>query len=300
MNNYFNWYLLIALVIPFIYLLSFFLWKNERKNYKKAFVVSLIMTLFCIGIYTIIFLLIPKSDDKKEIDKTTTTTTTTTTTKFITDYPAPEEIEGEKVYKGKTTKGFDIYTIDDVYYIGGIMIANKTYPLPSSYYPKDTYVDASNVDDTCNKCLVKIAWDAYQDMKNDASEFGLELVNKSGYRSYETQEYLWNRYANIEGESAADTFSSRAGHSDHQTGLAFDLNSIDDSFANTPEGKWVNDNAQRYGFIIRFPKGKQEETGYKYESWHLRYVGEELATTLYNDGNWISLEEYLGITSSYE
>ena len=89
------------------------------------------------------------------------------------------------------------------------------------------------------------------------------------------------------------------GNSEHQTGLCFDLNSIDDSFGDTVEGRWVNDNCYKYGFCIRFPKGKDAYTGYQYESWHLRYVGKDLAEKLYNNGNWISLEEYFGITSEY-
>ena len=102
------------------------------------------------------------------------------------------------------------------------------------------------------------------------------------------------------GEEAADTYSSRPGHSEHQTGFCFDLNSIDDTFTNTNEGKWVNQNAYLYGFVIRFPKGKEEYTGYIYESWHLRYVGKDIAKKLYNNGDWISIEEYYGITSRYK
>jgi D-alanyl-D-alanine carboxypeptidase len=97
----------------------------------------------------------------------------------------------------------------------------------------------------------------------------------------------------------ADTYSARPGHSEHQTGLCFDLNSIDDSFAYTNEGKWVNNNAHLYGFIIRYPKGKESITGYQYESWHLRYVGKDLANKLYNDGNWLTMEEYYGLSSKY-
>ena len=103
-----------------------------------------------------------------------------------------------------------------------------------------------------------------------------------------------------DGKQEADTYSARPGHSEHQTGLAFDLNTIDDSFANTAEGKWINDNCYRYGLILRYPKGKEEITGYQYESWHLRYVGKELAQKLYNNGNWMTLEEHFNITSKYE
>jgi LAS superfamily LD-carboxypeptidase LdcB len=102
---------------------------------------------------------------------------------------------------------------------------------------------------------------------------------------------------NAYGQSTADTFSARPGHSEHQTGLAIDVNSIDDSFAATPESAWLASNAHRYGFIIRYPKGKEHITGYKYESWHIRYLGVDTATAVYNSG--LTLEEYLGIDSKY-
>ena len=121
----------------------------------------------------------------------------------------------------------------------------------------------------------------------------------SGYRSYWDQKSIYNNYVSRDGQANADTYSARPGHSEHQTGLAFDLNSIDDSFSNTYEGQWVHDNCYRFGLILRYPKGKESITGYMYESWHMRYVGVELATKLYNDGDWITLEEYYGIDSKY-
>ena len=136
-------------------------------------------------------------------------------------------------------------------------------------------------------------------MDADATSLGLNLYISSGYRSYYDQKYIYNNYVSRDGKEKADTYSARAGHSEHQTGLAFDLNSIDDSFTNTPEGKWVHDNCHKYGLILRYPKGKDNITGYMHESWHLRYVGIDLATKLYNNGDWITLEEYFGIDSKY-
>ncbi len=136
-------------------------------------------------------------------------------------------------------------------------------------------------------------------MKNAASAQGLSLWIASGYRSYTYQNGLYQSYVNRNGKAAADTFSARPGHSEHQTGYAFDLNTVSEAFANTKEGKWVNENASKYGFILRYPKGKDGETGYKYEPWHFRYVGTDLAEKLYNGGNWITVEDYFGITSVY-
>ena len=140
---------------------------------------------------------------------------------------------------------------------------------------------------------------AWNTMLKDATAKGLNIYIASGYRSYNYQVNVYNRYVKSDGTAVADTYSSRPGNSEHQTGLCFDLNTIEDSFQYTNEGKWVNDNCYKYGFCIRFPKGKDSATGYQYESWHLRYVGVDLATKLYNNGDWLSLEEYFGITSEY-
>lgn len=162
-------------------------------------------------------------------------------------------------------------------YINGVLIANKKYSLPANYNPG---IDAT-------------ALNAYYEMKNAAVQNGFSLEIMSGFRSYETQRNLYNRYVNTYGKAEADTFSAEPGKSEHQTGLAFDLGWVDDGYAYTAEGKWLADNCYKYGFIIRYPKGKESITGYKYEPWHVRYLGNPLATDVYNSG--LCLEEYLGI-----
>lgn len=198
------------------------------------------------------------------------------------------EKEQKKSYQSNnsftTSKGFKGNVIDGITYIDGILIANKSYSLPSSYYPGGLTSEFNS---------------AFDEMKNAAASDGLNIYVVSGFRSYNTQNNLYNNYVNRDGRDAADTYSARPGHSEHQTGLAADINMVDDEFEYTPEGKWLNDNAYKYGFILRYPKGKTNETGYIYESWHFRYVGVPLATKLYNGGNWISLENYFGITSQY-
>ena len=183
-----------------------------------------------------------------------------------------------------TSKGFDIYQGEGLTFVDNLLVVNKTYSLPSTYAP----IDATITKDTNS---------AFSKMKSDASKLGLNLYISSGYRSYEYQKGLYQRYVNRDGKAKADTYSARAGHSEHQTGLCFDLNTISDSFANTKEGIWVAKNCYKYGFIIRYPKGKDSITGYKYEPWHLRYVGVDLATTLHDTN--LTLEEYFGITSKY-
>ena len=183
----------------------------------------------------------------------------------------------------RTANGYSIVVENGVTYIDGVLIVNKTYSLPSSY----------------GNGLTDEVSTAFQKMKNAATKDGITLSIISGYRSYSRQDTIYHNYVQRDGKSEADTYSARPGHSEHQSGLAFDLNSLESSFANTKEGKWLNEHAYEYGFILRYPKGKTNETGYVYEPWHFRYVGEELAKKLYNDGNWITLEAYFGVTSQY-
>ena len=220
--------------------------------------------------------------------------------KLSSKYPAIAKVSGKEITKGKTKNGFTITEIAGITYIDGIMMVNKTYGLPSDYLPVDTVEDSKGKTNTCNKCINKLAYSSFATMKADAAALGLNIYIASGYRPYVSQENIYNRYVKRDGKKAADTYSARPGYSEHQTSYTFDLNSINDSFAKTNEGKWVNENAYLYGFIIRFPKGKDSYTGYKYESWHLRYVGYDLARKLYNNGNWISLEEYFGVDSKYQ
>lgn len=220
------------------------------------------------------------------ISTTTKTTTTTTTTKITTTTIPP------------TTKKSNTNNTSELKIIDGILIVNKTYPLPADYVPTDTYSDATGKE-YCSTCINKEAYEQYKLMKADATSLGLNIWIQSGYRSYTLQEKLYNNYVKRDGKAAADTYSARPGYSEHQTGLAFDLNSISDDFQYTNEGKWIHNNAYKYGFILRYPKNKENITGYKYESWHLRYVGVDLATKLYNNGDWITLEEYFNLTSSY-
>ena len=166
-------------------------------------------------------------------------------------------------------------------YFGGILVVNKTYALPADYAPG---VDAA-------------AQAAFDEMQAAAADEGLNIYISSGFRSYDYQAGLYQRYVDKDGKAEADRYSARPGHSEHQTGLAFDLNSIDNSFADTAEGKWVTKNCYKYGFIIRYPADKEDVTGYMWEPWHVRYLGKETAQSVYDSG--LCLEEYLGITSQY-
>lgn len=182
-----------------------------------------------------------------------------------------------------SSKGYKIQKQNGAYYVNGILVANKTYDLSSSYAPGG---------------LTRETIDAFEKMKSDASKEGISLKIISGYRSYSRQKTLYNNYVKRDGKEVADRYSARPGHSEHQTGLAFDVNSLDQAFGNTKAGEWLNHNCYKYGFILRYPKGKEAITGYMYEPWHFRYIGQE-AINLYNNGVWTTLEEYLGIDSKY-
>lgn len=191
-----------------------------------------------------------------------------------------------------TSKGFKGVIKDGITYIDGYLIVNKTYSLPSSY----------------GTSLTSTTKNAFNKMQAAAKLDGINIYIASGFRSYQTQNRLYNNYVARDGKAKADTYSARPGHSEHQSGLAFDICShdldgqdacINSNFDNTDQAKWLAQNAYKYGFILRYPKGKTNETGYKYESWHFRYVGTGLSTKLYNNGDWLTMENYFGITSEY-
>ena len=178
----------------------------------------------------------------------------------------------------------DIKVKNGITYVNGILIANKTYSLPSDYAPNGILPEA------------QAAFDAMKADAWNSSKISLSIV--SGYRSYSYQSQLYNNYVARDGKAAADTYSARPGYSEHQTGLAMDINNASSSFNNTKEAKWLADNCVKYGFIIRYPKGKENITGYQYESWHLRYLGKELAKEVADSG--LTLEEFLCIDSKYK
>ena len=179
-------------------------------------------------------------------------------------------------------QNFSVKAPEGVTYINGILIVNKTYSLPSTYNPNG---------------LLPCVQTAFNQMVNAAKGDGLSLWVASGFRSYSYQQSLYNRYVQQYGQTKADTFSARAGHSEHQTGMAIDVNNASDSFAGTKEAKWLAENCWKYGFIIRYPQEKQNITGFQYEPWHVRWLGKKWASIIYHSG--LTLEEYLNIDSVY-
>lgn len=277
--------------------------KNKKRNVLNKVLIAVIIFLIFYMVKVGGISLMNKLDDNKEIKTTLVTNAKTSTTQNNTSTSTTSTTTSTTTSKKvtSTTKKNDVTVSnnqDGLKIIDGILIVNKSYPLPKDYVPTNTYKDATGLN-YCTTCIDKEAYEKYKEMKADATALGLNIWIQSGYRSYSLQESLYNKYVDRDGKIAADTYSARPGHSEHQTGLAFDLNSITDDFQYTDEGKWVNNNCYKYGYILRYPKGKENITGYKYESWHLRYVGIDLATELYNNGDWITLEEHFNLTSAY-
>ncbi|MBF0715875.1 M15 family metallopeptidase [Gemelliphila palaticanis] len=177
-------------------------------------------------------------------------------------------------------------TVTEPTYVNGIMIINKKNPLPRTYNRGE--------DPEARRAVNKLI--------ADMQSKGMNVSNQtSGFRSYEYQGTLYNNYVSSHGKQQADTFSARPGYSEHQSGLAFDLIDNQGQLLGAPgtikssidAASWLEHNAHNYGFVVRYKKEYVNYTGYNEESWHLRYLGNDLATKLYNEN--ISLEQYLGV-----
>ena len=172
------------------------------------------------------------------------------------------------------------------------VLVNKYYYLDNNYVP-DTLESISSRFALSNMKMVNTAKNAFEEMAQESKKENLSIIAMSTYRSYDYQVNLYNRYVKADGKDAADTYSGRPGHSEHQTGLAVDVYNGKENYTNfekTKEFIWMNNHAHEFGFILRFPKDKVNETGYTYESWHYRYVGKEIAKYIKEHN--ISFEEY--------
>ena len=172
------------------------------------------------------------------------------------------------------------------------ILVNKYHYLPNDYIPNN--LEELNTDYALpGMKLVKEAKDAFESMASDAKAENLTIMAMSTYRSYEYQKNLYSNYVEKDGIEKADTYSARPGHSEHQTALAIDIYNKEKNyteFESTKEFKWMQENAYKYGFILRYPKYKTNITGYQYEPWHYRYVGKDSAEFIHK--NDLTYEEY--------
>lgn len=184
-------------------------------------------------------------------------------------------------------------------------VVNKTRPLPAGYEPPDLVVPdvRRRLSGTSQMQISGQVLADLKEMFTAASVDGVTLVFGSGYRSEALQRQFYNGYVAADGQAAADKLSARPGHSEHQTGLAFDATSVSQTchletcFEDRPEGKWLRENSYKYGFIIRYVRGKEAVTGYDYEPWHMRWVGKELSQEMHNQGIQ-TLEEFFGLPAA--
>ena len=201
---------------------------------------------------------------------------------------AAEQAEAERIAALKADKEKGLF-----------VLVNKQNSVDRSYVPDDLEgIKYYAADRTASARFMKSeAAAAFHELAEAAMEEGHKIVITTAYRSYDFQSTLYNNYVANYGQAEADTFSAKPGTSEHQTGLATDVSSpsvnyqLTSDYINTPEGTWLNDNAHKFGFIIRYQKDKESITGYIYEPWHIRYVGKTAAKEIYEQG--LALEEYL-------
>ncbi len=174
-----------------------------------------------------------------------------------------------------------------------LVLVNKNNQLSEDFIPRNlVLLDEKYA--TKDKYLQKEAAIAFESLSRDAGILGYKIIATSTYRNYKYQEELYNYYVKEKGKEYADNCSARPGHSEHQTGLAVDVmgsNNDYDKFEESNEFDWMKSNAHLYGFILRYPKDKTNITGFKYEPWHYRYVGVNVAKIIYNED--LTLEEYI-------
>ncbi len=183
------------------------------------------------------------------------------------------------------------------------VLVNKTNPInPLDYAPTDLVlpnVPTVSSDSREERSVRKVIEPDLIDLFSAAEAAGHDLIMNSGYRSSAKQAFYYNNYVRQSGEAAANRFSAKPGYSEHQTGLSLDINYtnrkcyLEECFGDSSAGKWLAENVHMYGFILRYPKGKEGVTGYQYEPWHFRYVGKDLAKKIYEENSDYTYEEYL-------
>lgn len=177
-----------------------------------------------------------------------------------------------------------------------ILLVNRDNLLKSNYVPEnlvDVKINFSPDATDEERLMTKESADALVKLVNGAEKDGVYLYGLSGYRSYGTQENLYNYNLSTQGYDYANQYVAKAGASEHQAGIAMDLATATGWITeDCVEAVWLKNNAYKYGFIVRYEKGKEKVTGYSYEPWHIRYVGAKIAKEIYTKG--ITLEEYCG------
>lgn len=259
--------------------------KNQKSN--KKFIISLNIFIVFILLLIIIFALINNKNKKINNDLSSKVSSTNNVSGVNSKNNVEVQSESEDMNL--------VYNNPNDEYL---VLVNREHSLEENYEPDDLVIPNIPLQTSSNMTAhvrYQVAVEL-ENMFNDAKKVGINLIGISGYRSCDYQTTVYNDAVTNDGAIAADNYVAHPGHSEHQTGLAIDVlsdeySNLDEGFENTESFKWLSENISNYGFIIRYPKGKEDITGYSYEPWHLRYVGKNAAKEI-ND-NQLTLEEYL-------
>ena len=301
--------------------------KRNKKQAKKNLIIFIVITLLIIsGVMVYKYFYYSKNiddtnkienNDNKDYDTDKESTSNADQSK---DYKSTSNYKSENLNRYKTYKeqhpNLDYETVVTYVNIGldydfysyiqdanltydNLLLMNKYYKLPATYEPGDleTISDEYFINgNTYVKMLRKEAREHFEEMASAAMNNDTPVYGQSAYRPYSMQESLYNNMVNSAGQAYADDDTARPGHSEHQTGLAIDVSSTKGgnmlSFENTASFTWMQNNAYKYGFILRYPKDKNSITGFMYESWHYRYVGVKVATDMHDNYPNLTYEEY--------
>ena len=251
----------------------------DRENKGKIIAILALCGCIVIGLLYLIVLGVVKPK-VVEVEATVTPTIESTVEPTATPIPTP------------TPTIYDTTSNDSLY-----RIVNASQTIDSSYIPSNLVkVDSSKISMNKSHTLTEETYNALVEMNEAAKSAGYSMRLLSGYRSYEEQVSLYNYYVREYSQSWADEIDDHPGSSEHQLGLCIDIGEASSNcdlnacFANSSLYTWLHENCYKYGFIERYPEGKQEVTGIIYSPWHYRYVGKELAEKIYNSG--LTLEEY--------
>lgn len=257
--------------------------KQHRKKVKRRKIV--LMTL---AVFLLYFFAGPALSDKVGEITTAIPEAIPAALTVSADKTSEKSAEGGKIMETAARNKSSEYQI----------LVNKTHSINKNYEPKDLQTANPRIKGGSQyQELRKPVAKAFKRLSDAAGEKGLTIKLVSAYRPYSYQKHLFEKYVDKDGRYQAEQYSAEPGHSEHQTGLAADVSSpsvnynLVQAYGTTEEGKWLAKNAHKYGFIIRFLKGKEKITGYDYEPWHIRYVGKAAAKEIYKQK--LTLEEYL-------
>ncbi len=251
----------------------------NKSIFVKSLIIGIVVAVFVSVVGIVMF-----SDDDQTTSSDISSTETSSKSSSLAQSSSSSQLPLSSIISSSSKQSSTVVantTPIQPKYVDGVLIVNKTYPVPKDF----------------GNGLTSETQTAFNEMKAAAKQDGISLWIVSGYRSYERQTTLYTNYSKSSGKAQADRFSARPGHSEHQTGLALDLNNASSSFEGTKEAEWIANNCYKYGFIVRYGKDKEQYTGFKYEPWHVRYLGKDLAKKVYESGK--CLEEYYNLTSQY-